>query len=103
MARGPCSRPVQQMRPLRVYCIGVSGGCRHRSLTGRAGDDVRDAMRRGQVLVAGAAAAVLVGAGCAQAAPAATAALPGATPAAASAAAAAGVWGRAIAVPGLAA
>jgi hypothetical protein len=62
-------------------------------------------MRRRQVLVAGAAAAVLLGAGCAQAAPAATIALPSATPVAASAAAAgtAGVWGRAIPVPGLAA
>src|SRR5215472_7119862 len=62
-------------------------------------------MRRRQVLVAGAAAAVLLGTGCAQAAPAATTALPSATPVAASAAAAgaAGVWGRAIAVPGLAA
>src|SRR6266851_1407144 len=62
-------------------------------------------MRRRQVLVAGAAAAVLLGTGCAQAAPAATTALPSTTPVAASAAAAgaAGVWGRAIAVPGLAA
>src|SRR5215472_11955406 len=61
-------------------------------------------MRRRQVLVAGPAAVVLLGAGCAQAAPAATTALRSATPVAASAAAAAaGVWGRAIAVPGLAA
>src|SRR5215471_16516035 len=61
-------------------------------------------MRRRQVLVAGPAAVLLLGTGCAQAAPAATTALPGATPVAASAAAAAaGVWGRAIAVPGLAA
>ena len=62
-------------------------------------------MRRRQVLVAGPAAVVLLGAGCAQAAPAARAALPSATPVGASAAAAgaAGMWGRAIAVPGLAA
>ncbi len=62
-------------------------------------------MRRRQVLVAGAAAAVLLGTGCVQAAPAATTASPSATQVAASAAAAgtAGAWGRAIAVPGLAA
>jgi hypothetical protein len=62
-------------------------------------------MRRRQVLVAGAAAAVLLGAGCAQAAPAATTPRSSAAPVATSAAAAgaAGVWGRAIAVPGLAA
>jgi hypothetical protein len=61
-------------------------------------------MGRRQVLVAGAAAAVLLGAGCAQAALAAANALPIANTAAASAAAAraGGVWGRAIAVPGLA-
>src|SRR5262249_16703043 len=71
---------------------------------GRRGEG-RDAMGRGQVLVAGVAAAVLLGTGCAHAAPAATAALPSATPVAAYApdAGAAGVWGRAIAVPGLAA
>src|SRR5215470_1867332 len=92
------------MHPLRVYCIEVSGRCRHRSLTPSTGHDVRDAMRRRQVLVAGPAAVVLLGAGCAHAAPAAMTGLPSATPVAASAAAAAaGVWGRAIAVPGLAA
>jgi hypothetical protein len=64
-----------------------------------------DVMRRRQVLVAGAAAAVLLGTGCAQAAPATTTAMPSTTPVATSAAAAgaAGVLGRAIAVPGLAA
>jgi hypothetical protein len=62
-------------------------------------------MRRHQALVAGAAATVLLGTGCSQAAPAATTTLPSATPVVASAPAAgpAGVWGRAIAVPGLAA
>ena len=61
-------------------------------------------MRRHRVLLFAAVAAGLLGTGCAQAAPAATTALRSATPVAASAAAAgAGVWGRAIAVPGLAA
>jgi hypothetical protein len=61
-------------------------------------------MRRRQVLLAG-SAAVLLGTGCAQAAPAATTAISGATPVAASATAAgaASSWGRAIPVPGLAA
>jgi hypothetical protein len=61
-------------------------------------------MRRRQVLLAGSAAAVLLGTGwSAQAAPAATTASPGATPVAASAAAVgvASSFGRAIAVPGL--
>ena len=63
-------------------------------------------MIRRQVLVAGAAAAVLLGTGDALAVPATTTtAMPSTTPVATSAAAAgaAGVWGRAIPVPGLAA
>src|SRR5258706_2002759 len=62
-------------------------------------------MGRRQVLVFVVGAAVLLGTGCAQAAPATTTAMPSTTPVATSAAAAgaAGVWGRAIAVPGLAA
>src|SRR5260221_9022359 len=63
-------------------------------------------MRRRQVLVFAAGVAVLLGTGCAQAAPATTTtAMPSTTPVTTSAAAAgaAGVWGRAIAVPGLAA
>jgi len=56
-------------------------------------------MRRRQVLVAGAGAAVLLGTGCPHAAPATTTAMPSTTPVAT--AAAAGVWNRAIAVPGL--
>jgi hypothetical protein len=60
-------------------------------------------MRQRQLLVSAAAGALLLGTGCAQAAPAATSAMLGTTPvsAAAAAAGAAGVWGRAIAVPGL--
>jgi hypothetical protein len=58
-------------------------------------------MRRRQVLVAGAGAAVLLVIGCAQATPATTTAMPSTT--AVAIAAAAGAWGRAIAVPGLAA
>ena len=58
-------------------------------------------MRRRQVLVAGAGAAVLLGTGFPQAAPATTTARPSTTHAAT--AAEAGTWGRAIAVPGLAA
>src|SRR5262249_57400935 len=53
---------------------------------------VRDVMRRRQVLVIAAGAAVLLGTGCAQVAAAKTAA-----------ARAGGSWGRAITVPGLAA
>src|SRR5260221_825042 len=63
-------------------------------------------MRRRQVLVFAAGVAVLLGTGCAQAAPAkTTTAMPSTTPVVtpAAAAGAAGVWGRAIAVPGLAA
>src|SRR5258705_13936608 len=62
-------------------------------------------MGRRQVLVFVVGAAVLLGSGCTQAAPATTTAMPSTTPVATSAAAAgaAGVWGRAIAVPGLAA
>jgi len=64
-------------------------------------------MRRSRVLVSAAvsaaAGAALLGSGCAQAAPAATSAMAGTTPVstAVAAAGAAGVWGRAIAVPGL--
>ena len=63
-------------------------------------------MRRRQVLVSAAGMAVLLGTGCAQAAPATTTtAMPSTTPVATSVATvrAAGLWGRAIAVPGLAA
>ena len=60
-------------------------------------------MRRRGVLVFAAGAAALLGTGCAQAVPAAATALASANPVAASAAAAgaSGVWGRAITVPGL--
>src|SRR5258708_5137230 len=62
-------------------------------------------MRRRRVLVFVAGAAALLGTGCAQAAPATTTPMPGTTPVSTPAAAvrAAGWWGRAIAVPGLAA
>ena len=54
------------MGPRRVYCIRVTGGCRHRSLTSNAGDGVSDVVRRCRVLVV-AGAAALLGTGCAQA------------------------------------
>src|SRR5258708_39886440 len=62
-------------------------------------------MRRRRVLVFVAGAAALLGTGCAQAAPATTTPMPSTTPVSTPAAAvrAAGWWGRAIAVPGLAA
>ena len=62
-------------------------------------------MRRLRVLVFVAGAAVLPGTGCARAAPATTAPMPGTTRVSTPAAAVrpAGLWGRAIAVPGLAA
>jgi len=62
-------------------------------------------MRRLRVLVFVAGAAVLLGTGCAQAAPATTTPVPSTTrvPAPAEAVRPAGLWGRAIAVPGLAA
>src|SRR5215831_10277648 len=62
-------------------------------------------MRRRQVLVFVAGAGAVLGTGCAQAAPTTTTPMPSTTPVSTPAAAvrAAGVWGRAIAVPGLAA
>src|SRR5215467_11230281 len=104
MARGPRSRRVQQMRPRRVYCIAVSGGFWRRSLTVRAGGGVRDVVRRRWVVVFAAGAVALLGAGCAQATPATTTP-PSTTPVSTAAVVpvAAGSWGRAIAVPGLAA
>src|SRR6266568_3525651 len=68
----------------------------------RWGEDV---MRRLRVLVFAAGAAALPGTGCARAAPATTAPMPGTTRVSTPAAAVrpAGLWGRAIAVPGLAA
>src|SRR5260221_12330290 len=103
MARSPPSRQVQQMRPLRVYCIEETGGCRNQSLTSSTGDIARDVMRRRQVLVFAAGAAALLGTGSAQAAPATTTtAMPSTTPVATSveAAGAAGTWRAAIEVPG---
>src|SRR5216683_2771941 len=62
-------------------------------------------MRRRRVLVFVAGAVALLGTGCAQAAPTTTTPMPSTTPVSTPAAAvrAAGLWGRAIAVPGLAA
>src|SRR5260221_10209344 len=102
-ARSPPSRQLQQMRPLRVYCIEETGGCRNQSLTSSTGDIARDVMRRRQVLVFAAGAAALLGTGSAQAAPATTTtAMPSTTPVATSveAAGAAGTWRAAIEVPG---
>src|SRR5260221_223936 len=102
-ARSRPSRQLQQMRPLRVYCIEETGGCRNQSLTSSTGDIARDVMRRRQVLVFAAGAAALLGTGSAQAAPATTrTAMPSTTPVATSAAAAgaAGTWRAAIEVPG---
>src|SRR5262250_1618242 len=92
MARGPRSWQVHGMRPRRVYWIAVTGGCWHRSLAGSTERCREDVMRRRQVLVLAAGAALLLGTGCAQVAAAKTAA-----------ARAGGSWGRAITVPGLAA
>src|SRR5260221_12913212 len=103
MARSPPSRQVQQMRPLRVYCIEETGGCRNQSLTSSTGDIARDVMRRRQVLVFAAGAAALLGTGSAQAAPATTTtAMRSTTPVATSveAAGAAGTWRAGIEVPG---
>ena len=90
MAGGRVSSLLQQMLSLRVYCVGVTGGCRHRSLTCSIGDGVRDVIRRLRVPVFVAGAAVVLGTGCAQqAAPTAmTTAMPSRAPAATSAAAA---------------
>src|SRR5260221_12070687 len=103
MARSPPSRQVQQMRPMRVYCIEGTGGCRTQAVTSGTGDIARDVMRRRQVLVFAAGAAALLGTGSAQAAPATTTtAMPSTTPVATSAeaAGAAGTWRAAIEVPG---
>src|SRR5260221_1397411 len=104
-ARSPPSRQLQQMRPLRVYCIEETGGCRNQSLTSSTGDIARDVMRRRQVLVFAAGTAALLGTGSAQAAPATTTtAMPSTTPVAtcAAAAGAAGTWHAAIELPGTA-
>src|SRR5215472_11074374 len=84
------------MHPSRVYCIEVTGGCEHRSLTCTTGDGVRDVMRRHQVVVFAAAAAALLVTGCAQAAADRAQPVLRHEPAGA-----AGSWGRAITVPGL--
>src|SRR5215472_11943691 len=84
------------MHPSRVYCIEVTGGCEHRSLTCTTGDGVRDVMRRHQVVVFAAAAAALLVTGCAQAAADRAQPVLRHEPAGA-----AGSWGRRTAVPGL--